>query len=74
MSKKKWVGGLFDIDNARKRASEENDCVKRVKDQIEALQQFDLADMLVVKRSKFNGVGNASTSFCQDDLSRCMYS
>ena len=49
MSKKKRVGGLFDIDNARKRASEENDCVKRVKDQIEALQQFDLADMLLSK-------------------------
>ena len=49
MSKKKRVGGLFDIDNARKRASEENDCVKRVKDQIEALQQFDLANMLLSK-------------------------
>jgi hypothetical protein len=46
MSKKKRVGGLFDIDNIRKRIIEENECVSRVREQIDALGKFDIASIL----------------------------
>ncbi|CAB3986295.1 Hypothetical predicted protein [Paramuricea clavata] len=53
MSRKKRRSGLFDLDRVKEKIEEENVCFNRVKEQLGALQKFNVHDLYLVKGLTF---------------------